>query len=61
VATVCIEKLADGDQSCDTTSTNGTGTDQVLVKIRYPDYHLDFVFFTMSVDLESTAVSRYES
>lgn len=61
VTTICIEKLADGEQSCDAASTNVTGTDQVLVKVRYPDFRLDFVFFGMDVDLEATAVSRYES
>lgn len=61
VNTVCIEQIADGSSSCDATHSNGTGTDQIFVKIRMPNYQLNFLFFSMSVDLEGTAVARYES
>lgn len=61
IVSVCIELLAAGADSCDASHSNGTATDQVLVKITYPDYGLDFVFFSVDVDLESSAVARYES
>ncbi len=40
---------------------NATGNDKVAVALTYPNYELDFVFFSVSVDLSATAVSRYES
>ncbi len=40
---------------------NATGNDKVAVTLTYPNYQLDFVFFSVSVDLSATAVSRYES
>jgi len=60
VNTVCIELIADGGSSCDATHTNSTGTDQVFVKIRFPDYQLQFLFFSATIDLEATAISRHE-
>lgn len=36
-------------------------TDQVAVQISYPGYRLDFIFFSMTVDLSSSAFARYES
>jgi hypothetical protein len=36
-------------------------TEQVAVRITYPDYELNFLFFTMTVDLQSNAFARYES
>jgi Flp pilus assembly protein TadG len=61
VVSVCIELLTAGADSCDAEHTNDTATDQVLVKVSYPNYGLDFVFFSMDVNLESSAVARYES
>ena len=51
VNTVCIEQVVDGGSSCDGTHSNATGTDQIFVKIRMPNYQLNFLFFSMSVDL----------
>jgi hypothetical protein len=63
VNTVCIELIADGSSSCDSPATinNTTGTDQIFVKIEMPNHQLNFLFFSMSVDLSGTAVARYES
>lgn len=36
-------------------------TDQVALQITYPDYELNFVFFSVTVDLEAKAFARYES
>ncbi len=35
-------------------------TDQVAVQITYPNYQLEFVFFSMTIDLHATAFARYE-
>ena len=62
VITDCIELVADGATStCDPGHTNTTGTDQVLVRLRYPDYRLQFLFFSSTIDLEGTAISRHEA
>lgn len=61
IQTVCIEELADGDGSCDGSHTNATGTDQIFVKISYPNYKLEFLFFSATIDLEATAISRHEA
>lgn len=42
-------------------STAIPDTDQVAVHITYPDYELNFLFFTLTVDLQSRAFARYES
>lgn len=36
-------------------------TEQVAVQITYPDYELNFLFFSMTVDLQANAFARYES
>lgn len=36
-------------------------TEQVAVQITYPDYQLNFLFFSVTVDLQSSAFARYES
>jgi Flp pilus assembly protein TadG len=58
---VCIELIADGGDSCDGSHNNDTGTDQVLVKLRYPDYQLQFLFFSLAIDMEASAISRHET
>lgn len=58
---VCIELIADGVDSCDATHTNDTGTDQVFVKIGYPGYQLQFLFFSITIDMEASAISRHEA
>jgi Flp pilus assembly protein TadG len=55
VTTTCIELATD---PCSVGSASGT--DKVAVSITYPNYQIDFVFFSVSVDLSATAVSRYE-
>lgn len=58
----CIELVADaGSPSCDGTHTNNTGTDQVFVKLTYPNYQLNFLFFSATIDLEAVAISRFEA
>ncbi len=61
ISTVCIELIADGGASCDGAHTNSTGTDQILVKLRYPNYKLEFLFFSATIDLEASAISRHET
>lgn len=62
ISTVCIEQVAAAGNPCgDTSHTNNTGTDQIYVKLRYPDYKLEFLFFSTTIDLEASAISRYEA
>lgn len=58
---VCIDLLEDTDASCDGTHTNDTGTDQIFVRLRYPNYKLEFLFFSFDIDMEATAISRHEA
>jgi Flp pilus assembly protein TadG len=55
VTTVCIAR---GNAPC----TLGAipGVDQVAVELSWNNYQLDFIFFSMSVDLNASAVSRWE-
>lgn len=61
IADVCIELIIDGDTSCDGSHANDTGTDQVFVKLRYPNYRLQFLFFSTTIDMDATAISRHEA
>ncbi len=56
VDTTCIELATD---PCAVGSASGS--DKVAVSLTYPNYTIDFVFFSMTVDISATAVSRYES
>lgn len=59
--TNCIDHLADTESpSCDA-HVNSTGTEQVFVKLTLANHTLDFIFFSMDVDLGATAVSRFEA
>jgi Flp pilus assembly protein TadG len=58
---VCIELVEDGSTSCDGTQANNTGTNQIYVRIELPDHKLNFLFFSIDVDLSGTAISRHES
>jgi hypothetical protein len=58
----CIELVTDGNaSSCDGTHANNTGTDQVFVRLEYPNYELQFLFFSVTIDMRSTAISRHEA
>lgn len=58
----CIELVPPASSpTCDPGHTNGTGTDQVYVKLSYADYPLNFLFFSLDVDLDGTAISRFEA
>ena len=64
VNTLCIEQVLETGDGCDLGSgpeVTNAPADQVVVKIEYPDYEMDFVFFSTTVDLESTAIARWES
>lgn len=62
VNTLCIELLAPTNSDCDNGShTNDTGTDQVFVRLQYPNYKLEFLFFSFDIDMEATAISRHEA
>ncbi|MGH8929014.1 MAG: TadE/TadG family type IV pilus assembly protein [Acidimicrobiia bacterium] len=56
VSTVCIEM---GSGPC-LFSPTAQGYEQVAVKIQYPAYELNFLFWTTTVDLNVEAVGRYE-
>lgn len=59
---LCIELLAPSGSDCDDGShTNDTGTDQIFVRLEYPNYKLEFLFFSFDVDMEATAISRHEA
>lgn len=60
--TDCIELVVDGGtDTCEGTHTNSTGTDQILVRLSYPNYKLEFLFFSATIDLEASAISRHET
>ncbi len=60
VTSVCIEGVkAAATGSC--APANTTGVDQVYVRLRYQNFPLDFVFWSTTVNLEATAIARYES
>lgn len=57
----CVDLVADaGSPSCDT-HVNTTGTDQVFVKLSIPNYTLQFMFFSIDIDLEGSAIARFEA
>jgi Flp pilus assembly protein TadG len=55
VATVCIDQ---GNAPCSLGAI--PGVDQVAVQLSWTNYQLDFIFFSITVDLEASAVSRWE-
>lgn len=55
VATVCI---AEGNAPCGLAAI--PGVDQVVVELSWNNYQLDFIFFSIDVDLKASAVSRWE-
>lgn len=55
VATVC---LAQGNAPCGLAAI--PGVDQVAVELSWNNYQMDFIFFSFSVDLKASAVSRWE-
>lgn len=52
----CVEQ---GSAPCGNTEI--PGTEQVAVEITYPNYTLNFVFFSMTIQMEAAAFARYES
>jgi Flp pilus assembly protein TadG len=57
----CVELVGDtASPSCDA-HVNDTGSDQVFVKLTLPDWELQFLFFSLDIDLEAVAISRFES
>ena len=57
VNTLCLD--APGPAPCGFTATP-QGYDQVAVRIQYPNYPLNFLFFSANVNLTVEAVGRYE-
>jgi hypothetical protein len=55
VATDCI---AEGSAPCAYSAI--PGVDQVAVELSWNNYQMDFIFFSISVDLSASAVSRWE-
>jgi len=49
-----------GTDPCGTGTVGSPPTEQVVVQLRYPDYRLDFLFFSLTVDLSADAFARYE-
>ena len=60
--THCSELVSAGAVAvnCDPSYSNVTSTDQVFVRLHIPDWELQFLFFTTSVDLTGTAIARFE-
>ena len=56
VATDCI---AQGNAPCGLGAI--PGVDQVAVELSWQNYQMDFIFFSINVDLKASAVSRWES
>jgi hypothetical protein len=56
VQKVCIDR---GAAPCSFGVTT-QGYDQVAVELAWPDYTLEFLFFSVDVDLAVQAVGRYE-
>ncbi len=54
VQTVCVGK---GFDPCALGATSST---QVAIQLQWPDYRMDFVFFSVPVTLTASAVARYE-
>ena len=52
----CVEQ---GATPCGYTEI--AGTEQVAIEITYPGFTLDFVFFSLTIDMEAKAFARYES
>ena len=62
VVNACIEAVSDAaSPSCDGSHTNNTGTDQIFVKLTYPNYQLEFLFFSTTIDMQATAIARHEA
>jgi Flp pilus assembly protein TadG len=60
--TDCIELVAPATSpTCDPSYTNGTSSDQVYVQLTYADYPLNFLFFSLNLELDGTAISRFEA
>jgi Flp pilus assembly protein TadG len=57
VNTLCLD--APGPAPCGFAAT-AQGYDQVAVRIQYPNYPLNFLFFQTTVNLTVEAVGRYE-
>ena len=55
VATVCIDQ---GNAPCGLAAI--PGVDQVAVELSWNNYQMDFIFFSIDVDLKASAVSRWE-
>lgn len=53
--TWCVEQ---GATPCGNSEISGT--EQVAVQITFPDYELNFVFFSMTIDLQANAFARWE-
>ncbi len=60
VATVCINKEDAGNDPCPLVGLGSTSTPQVAVVLQWQNYPLDFVFFSIDVDLQAAAVARWE-
>lgn len=62
VGTVCIDKSATTPGACGspTIPNPPAGTENVFVRARWTGYQLNFLFWTTSVNLTGSAVSRWE-
>ncbi len=64
VSTGCIEKVDESGSGCVIDGSpviSSAPADLVVISVEYADFPLDFVFFSLDVDLRSTASARYES
>jgi hypothetical protein len=60
VATVCLEKGANACTSQSGINAAPAGTENIAIRIRWSNYAMNFVFFTSTVNLTTTAISRRE-
>lgn len=63
VTTGCIEKIDQGNDGCNVAGSDlvtGAPTDQIAVNLQMPNYELGFIFFSVDVDFQSQAISRWE-
>jgi len=58
----CIEFVAtSASPVCNVIHTNNTNADQIYVQLTYQDYPLNFLFFSVDIDMHASAISRFEA
>jgi Flp pilus assembly protein TadG len=60
VTTICIEKGASACTSQSGITAAPAGAENVAIRVRWNNYSMNFVFWTTTVNLTATAISRWE-